>query len=101
MDNLEAAKAYIHQRLREWLDLFPGLRIRYYFHPSAELHLVKFDPTSYPMDDKRLIEAQLSLFNDLLSTFPEHSITTIHELKHEHFMGKGTIEITHQLSAAS
>jgi hypothetical protein len=101
MENTAAAKDFIQQRLREWLDLFPGLRIRYYFEPCSELHLVKFDPTSYPMDDEKFLEAQLELIFDLIEHYPEHSVTPIYEPEHDHFMREGTIEITQELSAAS
>jgi hypothetical protein len=61
MDNIAAAKAYIQQRLSVWLDLFPGLRMRYYFEPCLYVHFVKLDPASYPMDDERLQYAQIAL----------------------------------------
>jgi hypothetical protein len=100
-DNTAAAKAYIQQRLREWLDLFPGLHMSYYYESSSDVHFVKLDPDSYPMDDERFLEAQLTLFDDLIDAFPEHSVSTIHDPRFDHFLGEGTIEITHEYPATA
>jgi hypothetical protein len=101
MDNLEAAKAFIQHRLREWLDQFPGLRMRYYFEPCSDVHFVKFDHTSYPMDDEPFLQAQLALIDDLMNIYPEYGLAQFYEPEHEYFMRDGTIEITRQFSAAS
>jgi hypothetical protein len=100
-DNTEAAIAYIQQRLREWLDLFPGLRIRYYFEQCSDVHFVALDPTSFPMDDDSFLDAQLALIYDLIETYPEHGIAPFFKPEFEHHMREGTIEITCQLSAPS
>jgi hypothetical protein len=100
-DNTEAAKAYIQQRLREWLDLFPGLRMRYYFEQCSDVHFVALDPTSYPMDDDSFLDAQSVLMDDVRNTFTEHGVAPFFKPEFEHHMREGTIEITRQLSEAS
>jgi hypothetical protein len=101
MDNTKAAKAYIQQRLREWLDLFPGLRMRYYFESCSDVHFVALDRTSFPMDDDSFLDAQLALMHEVRRTYPEHSVAPFSNPEHEHIMREGTIEITRQLSEAS
>lgn len=100
-DNTEAAKAYIQQRLKEWLNLFPGLQMRYYYEQCSDVHFVKLDPSSYPMDDERFLEAQLSLFDDLIDIFPEHGVCPFYDPRFDRFMREGTIEITHEYPATA
>jgi hypothetical protein len=107
-DNIADVQSFLFQRLREWLDLFPGLRLYYYFEQCADEHIVKLDPDSYPMDDERFLNAQIALISEMIEIYPEHSVTPFYESRFDRLLGEGTIEITHEypstatpLSAAS
>jgi hypothetical protein len=107
MDNT-AASAFVEKRLREWLELFPSLRMRYYFQPFAEVHVIEVKPEWYHDSNETFIEAQLALMDDVETYFPDHGVTYFTNPKFEHLLGNGTIEIipdssatATQLSAAS
>jgi hypothetical protein len=97
MDNTAAAKAFVQHRLREWLDLFPGLRMRYYFSWCSDVHFVALDPTSFPMDDKPFLREQLKLISDLKDTYEGHGLAIFYEAEYLYLLGEGTIEIEKEL----
>jgi hypothetical protein len=93
------AKQFVQQRLEAWVMSFPGLRLRYYFEPYSDAHVVEVKPESYHNSDTLFVKAQLALMDDVESRFPEHGMVYFTDPGSAYLLGKGTIEIQANHSA--
>lgn len=87
------AKIFVQNRLRAWLDIFPGLQLRYYFEPCSDAHVVEVKPESIHYNNEQMIKAQLALIRDVEQRFPEHGMIYFTESDSKDLLGSGTIEI--------
>jgi hypothetical protein len=94
------AKTFVINRLTEWLDLFPGLRLCYYFEPCSDAHIVDIEPESFLHSNEQFIEAQLDLIHEVEYRFSEHGMIFLTHQESQYLLGKGTIEIQANHSTA-
>jgi hypothetical protein len=93
-DLVLAAKAFVTQQLKDWVNQFPGLRLRYYFEPSVDAHVVAVQPAWFHDSHPQFIRAQLALMDAVESNFSEHGMIYFTEPEGEYLLGEDTITIT-------
>jgi hypothetical protein len=89
----EHAKDFVLSRLEQWVNQFPGLRLRYCFQPCADTHVVAIQPAWLHHSNEQFVKAQLGLMDDVESQFPEHGMVYFIEPEANYLLGKDTITI--------
>lgn len=62
---------YLRSKLQEFVSRFAGIHIRYAYDKATDYHIVEVDPESVRRGNASYKEAELALYLDFMSLFPE------------------------------